>query len=189
MHFLISPHHNLKKGRGKQQGISSFSLTWRILSRQQSRKTHCSLQSAISVAYFVLSLAQAGERKGEQKCICTGLTLFFPPSASPEWVWSRAWPAGAALHLPLQAWAGTCAWRWSALAHQDQSNSLLCQGPLSRSTYSEWSWYPSITAFFWLPCPPSLTLFFPPRIAMTHASSVAASIYIGEKLGSNLNHD
>ena len=98
MHFPISPHHNLKKGRSKQQGVSSLSMTWRILSRQQSRKSHCSLQSAVSIAYFAPLLTQAGEWKGEQKCIRTGVTLFFPPFASPEWVWSKVWPAGAAFH-------------------------------------------------------------------------------------------
>lgn len=83
VHFPITSQLNK---RGTQQGISSLSVTQRILSRQQSRKPHCSLQSAISVAYFVPLLTQTGEWKREQKCcvrVRTGVTLFFPHFLPP----------------------------------------------------------------------------------------------------------
>lgn len=80
VHFPITSQLNK---RGTQQGIPSLSVTQRILSRQQSRKPHCSLQSAINVGYFVPLLTQAGKRKREQKCLCTRATLFFPHFLPP----------------------------------------------------------------------------------------------------------
>lgn len=142
VHFSHYFTSQLSESKGTQQGISSLSVTQRILSRQQSRKPHWSLQSAISVTNFVPLLTQGGEWKREQKYICTGVTLFFSLSASHSETGPRTRSSPSPRHLFLEAWAGMGALRWFPLTHQDPADSLLCQSPLPEHTYSEWSWFP-----------------------------------------------
>lgn len=82
MHFSHYFTPQLNKRKEVHSRASQVCQSHRILSRQESRKPHCSLQSAISVAYFAPWLTHAGEWKREQKCLCTVATLFFPLSVS-----------------------------------------------------------------------------------------------------------
>lgn len=129
--FPITSHHTSIKEKRYNSRTSQVYQWQRILSRQQIRKPHFSLQSGIRLVYFVPLITQAGEWKREQKCISTGATLFSPLSASQSDSAPRTRSSPSPLHLLWEAWAG-CALRWFPLTHP--ADSFFCQRPLPKPT-------------------------------------------------------